>query len=73
MLAVPAYREGWEHKRSWYEERLGIPVVGPGVAPDREDAEATPPLVITSHDDERGGIDQAEIKRLARKYILLEE
>ena len=30
-------------------------------------------FVITFRDDEHGGIDQAEIKRLARKYILLEE
>jgi hypothetical protein len=28
--------------------------------------------VITSQDDERGGIDQVEIERLARKYIRLE-
>ncbi len=73
MLSVPAYRDAWERKRRWYEERMGFPVVGPGGTPDRGDAEIYPPLVITSQDDERGGIDQAEIEHLARKYILLEE
>ena len=29
--------------------------------------------ITDSRDDERGGIDQVEIKRLARKCILLEE
>lgn len=72
MLTVPAYRKGWERKRCWYEERMGIPIVGPSAASGREDAEPNPPLVITSRDDERGGIDQAEIEGLARKYILLE-
>ncbi|MDY7040427.1 MAG: ATP-dependent RecD-like DNA helicase [Chloroflexota bacterium] len=73
MLTVPAYREGWERKRRWYEERMGIPVVGDGAHPGREVEPGTSPLVITSRDDERGGINQQRIEALARKYILLED
>lgn len=73
MLSVPAYRDAWERKRRWYEERMGIPVVGPGATSVREGTEVVPPLVITSRDDERGGIDQKEIEHLARRYILLED
>ena len=73
MLNVPAYREGWERKRKWYEERLGISVVGDG-APDRRDiSPGTSPLVITSRDDDNGGIDVPHLEQLARQYILLEE
>ena len=72
MLTVPAYREGWERKRSWYEERMGIPVVGDGALPDRETEPGASPLVITSRDGEGGSIDQQRIEQLAQKYILLE-
>jgi ATP-dependent exoDNAse (exonuclease V) alpha subunit len=72
MLSVPAYREGWERKRRWYEERMGIPVVGPGAAQGREVEPGVSPLVITSRDGDHGSIDQMAIERLARSYILLE-
>lgn len=70
MLRVSGYREGWERKRNWYEETLGIPIVGAGADPGKEVQPATAPVVITSCDDEHGGIDQMEVARLARKYIL---
>jgi hypothetical protein len=73
MLSLPAYREGWERKRRWYEERMGIPVVGPGAVPGREVEPGVSPLVITSRDGEDGSIDQQQIEVLARKYILLED
>lgn len=72
MLSLPAYRQGWERKRRWYEERLGIPVVGPGAADDRTVEPGTFPIVITSRDGDNGSIDAREIERLARKYILLD-
>jgi len=72
MLSVPAYREGWERKRCWYEEVMGIPVVGDGA----DGAEVEPgvsPLVITSRDGDDGSINVPRIEALARKYILLED
>jgi hypothetical protein len=73
MLSVPAYRDGWERKRRWYEEQLGIPVVGPGAALGREVEPGVSPLVITSRDGDDGSINQQRIEQLARKYILLED
>jgi ATP-dependent exoDNAse (exonuclease V) alpha subunit len=72
MLSVPAYREGWERKRRWYEEQMGIPVVGSGAAPGCDVEPGMSPLVITSRDGDDGSIDQQRIEALARKYILLE-
>jgi len=72
MLSVPAYREGWERKRRWYEEVMGILVIGPGAAPGREVEPGVSPLVITSRDGDDGSIDQQRIEALARRYILLE-
>lgn len=72
MLTVPSYREGWERKRKWYEDELGIPVIGEGA----KDAHLEPgqfPIVITSRDNEDGGIDVPRIEGLIRKYILLED
>ena len=66
MLSVPAYREGWERKRHWYEERLGIPVVGDGVGEDRDVTPGTSPVVITSRDSDDGGIDAQRVEYLAR-------
>ena len=40
MMTVPAYREGWERKRRWYQERMGIPVAGPGALPGRTSSPA---------------------------------
>lgn len=74
MLNLPTYRADWERKRDWYEQTLGLTVIGPGAKdPGDEPEPGVSPLVITSRDDERGGIDQSEISRLARKYIKLEE
>jgi len=73
MLNVPSYRLGWERKRRWYEERLEIPVVGDGADPAQSVEAGIYPLVITSRDDEVGGMDAQHIEQLARKYILLED
>lgn len=73
MLSVPSYRDAWERKRRWYEERMGYRVVGPGGNPVPDASQLRPPLVITSRDGEDGSIDAQEIRRMARKYILLEE
>ncbi|MFC2023431.1 ATP-dependent RecD-like DNA helicase [Chloroflexota bacterium] len=73
MLSLPAYREGWERKRRWYEETMGIPVVGDGALPGRDVEPGASPLVITSRDADDGGIDAQRIEYLARRYILLEE
>jgi hypothetical protein len=73
MLSVPAYRDGWERKRRWYEETMGIPVVGDGALADRDVEPGTSPLVITSRDGDDGSIDAQRIEHLARKYILLED
>jgi exodeoxyribonuclease V alpha subunit len=72
MLSVPAYREGWERKRAWYTEKLGIPVVGPGGDGQELSDDHYGPLVITSVDDAQGGIDVPVLKQLVRKYILLQ-
>ncbi|RRR72400.1 MAG: exodeoxyribonuclease V [Candidatus Viridilinea halotolerans] len=72
MLNLPVYREGWERKRRWYEQTMGIPVVGPGAAEDLQVEPGTFPVVITSRDGDDGSIDAQEIERLARRYILLE-
>jgi len=72
MLSVPAYRDGWEHKRRWYEERMGIPVVGDGVD-DTNIKPGTFPIVVTSRDGDNGGINVPRIEELIRKYILLED
>lgn len=73
MLSLPSYREGWGRKRQWYEERMGIPVVGDGALPGRDVEPGTSPLVITSRDGDDGRIDAQKIEYLARKYILLED
>lgn len=72
MLNLPAYREGWERKRRWYEQTMDIPVVGPGAGSDQQIEPGTFPVVITSRDGDDGSIDAQEIERLARRYILLE-
>jgi exodeoxyribonuclease V alpha subunit len=72
MLSVPAYREGWERKRRWYEERMGIPVAGDGARTGFDMEPGISPLVITSRDGDDGSIDQQRIEALARRYILLE-
>jgi hypothetical protein len=75
MLSVPAYHEGWKRKRRWYEERMGIPVVGDGALPVRERTvePGISPLVITSRDGEDGSIDARRVEMLAKKYILMED
>lgn len=73
MLSLPAYREGWERKRGWYEERMAIPVVGDGELPDNDVEPGTSPLLITSRDGDDGSIDARRIRHLARKYILPED
>ncbi len=70
MLTVPAYRDGWERKRRWYEERMGIPVVGDAVS-DANVEPGTFPIVITSRDGDDGSINVPKIEELIRKYILL--
>jgi len=72
MLTVPSYREGWERKRKWYEEKMGIPVIGEGAANGKVNPGQFP-IVITSRDNEDGGIDVPKIEGLIRKYILLED
>lgn len=72
MLSLPTYREGWDRKRRWYEERLGYPVVGPGGNSSADLAGYYGPVVITSAENDDGGIDVPALKQLARKYILQE-
>jgi len=72
MLSVPSYRSAWNRKRQWYIEHLGIPVVGDGAVGEEDVKPGTSPVVITSRDNDDGGIDAARIEHLARKYILLE-
>ena len=64
MLSVLAYRKGWERKRRWYEERMGIPVVGPGAHPGFKAEPSISPLVIKSRDGDDGSIDQQRIEQL---------
>ena len=64
--------ECWDRKRKWYEEKMGIPVIGDGAM----DVNLEPgqfPIVITSRDKDDGGIDVPRIEGLIRKYILLED
>lgn len=70
LLNVPSYRESWRRKRRWYEETMGLPVVGPGGSDEGGVEPGTSPIVITSRDSEDGGIDQTNLQRLADKYIL---
>jgi len=39
----------------------------------RDISSATSPLVITSRDEDNGGIDMPRVEQLARRYILLEQ
>ena len=59
--------------RRWYEERLGMPVVGAAAEEGRDVKPGVSPVVITSRDGEDGGIDQQVIERLARGYVLLDD
>lgn len=70
MLSIPAYRDGWEQKPRWYEERLGVPVVGNG-ATDASVKPGTFPIVITSRDGDDGSINVPRIEELIQRYILL--
>jgi hypothetical protein len=73
MLTIPDYREKWKRKRKWYQETMGIPVVGDGIDDDLQVEPGEFPVVITSRDGEDGSIDSKRIEQLIRKYILLEE
>lgn len=72
MLSLPTYREGWERKRRWYEEGMGFPVVGPGGGNNVDLTSYYGPIVITSAENEEGGIDVPSLEQLARRYILRE-
>ena len=72
MLSVPSYREGWERKRKWYEEKMKIPVIGEEAHNDKIKLGQFP-IVITSRDSDDGGIDVPKIEGLIRKHILLED
>ncbi len=57
MLGDPHYAEAWERKREWYATSGVLPLVqggGPNGA------------LVTTEDDERGGIDSAAIDELIR-------
>jgi hypothetical protein len=56
MLSNPRYEEAWHRKEAWYADQ------GIGRWPD-VDASATQLLLVTV-DDQRGGIDSAEIEGL---------
>ena len=73
LLSLPAYREGWRRKRRWYKERMGFPVVGPGGQGEPSLDDYYGPIVITSTENEDGGIDVTTIEQIARKYILQQE
>jgi len=73
MLSIPSYRDGWNKKCRWYEETMGIPVVGDGARDGVDMKPGTSPLVITSRDGADGSIDVPRIEALARKYVLLED
>ena len=55
MLHDRAYRENWERKLAWYREQ--------GILP-REEGGGPNGTLVTSQDDERGGIDSPAIGRL---------
>lgn len=60
MLDDPRYRDRWERKLAWYRSS--------GIAPEEEDGGPAGTLVC-SRDDERGGIDSAEIERIAKRVL----
>jgi len=60
MLERPQYRKDWEKKLAWYRQQ--------GVLPDNEGGGPNGTLV-TSRDDERGGIDSQQIEAVARKVF----
>ena len=51
---------------------MGIPVIGEGVREEHVEPGQFP-IVITSRDNDDGGIDVPRIEGLIRKYILLED
>ncbi len=57
MLGDPHYAEAWERKREWYATSGVLPLVQGG---------GPKGTLVTTEDDERGGIDSAAIDELIR-------
>ncbi len=58
LLGDPHYASAWERKREWYAAS-GILLLGEGGGPNG--------TLVTTRDDERGGIDSAAIDELVRQ------
>jgi len=60
LLHDPAYQARWERKLDWYRAH--------GILP-REEGEGPQGMLVTTRDDERGGIDSAAIDTLIREVF----
>lgn len=60
LLRDPLYRARWERKRAWYRAQ--------GVTPLTEGG-GSRAMLVTTEDDERGGIDSAGIERLIAEAL----
>jgi len=60
MLHIPEYRDRWEKKLQWYKEQ-GIVLHNEGGGPEG--------TLITSEDDERGGIHSNEIEKMLDEVL----
>jgi hypothetical protein len=55
MLSHPNYAQGWEEKRAWYAKN--------GITEGQ--------TLFTTRDDERGGLDSREVRRIAQEIQAL--
>ena len=62
MLQVPEYRERWEKKFNWFKEQGILPY---------EDGGGPEGILLTTQDDERGGIQSDEIEKILDNVLIL--
>jgi hypothetical protein len=60
MMRVPAYKARWGRKLDWYRQQ--------GILP-WEEGGGPNGILLTTQDDERGGIDSARIEQVLREVL----
>lgn len=60
MLHLPGYKDRWERKLLWYRSH--------GILPEEEGGGQNGSLIVT-RDDEKGGIDSAEIAEIIARLF----
>ena len=60
MLHVPEYQRRWDEKLAWYREQEILPI---------EEGTGRVGTLVTTRDDERGGIDSGEIAATVARHF----